>query len=114
MFIYGHAKNAYWYGSQLDIHTARQRDPLQTATSLQVTSAMVAGMVWALENPEAGFVECDEIDYKRCLEVQEQYAGPYKGYYTEWTPLTNRRNQLTNEDFDLEDPWQFRNILMKK
>ncbi len=80
-------KNAYWYGSQLSIEETRDLAPYQNATGLQVTSAVLAGMVWALENPEAGIVETDEMDYRRCLEVQLPYLGPVKGYYTDWTPL---------------------------
>ena len=51
VLIYGHEKNAYWYGSQLDIDRTRKMAPKQTATGLQVTSAILAGMVWAMENP---------------------------------------------------------------
>ena len=57
---------------------------------MQVSSAVLAGMVWALENPEAGIVEADEMDFRRCLEIQTPYLGPVKGYYTDWTPLTDR------------------------
>ena len=53
VLIYGHAKNAYWYGSQLSVEETRQLAPYQNATGLQVTSAVLAGMVWALENPGA-------------------------------------------------------------
>ena len=56
MLLYGHEKNAYWYGSQLSIHDTRKRVDSQNATGLQVTSAVLAGMVWALENPKAGLV----------------------------------------------------------
>ncbi len=48
MLIYGHNKNAYWYGSQLDIRRTRELVDSQNATALQVTSAVLAGMVWAL------------------------------------------------------------------
>jgi homospermidine synthase len=48
VLLYGHSKNAYWYGSQLDIHTARSRANGQSATTLQVTSAVIAGMTWAM------------------------------------------------------------------
>jgi hypothetical protein len=44
----------------------------------------------ALENPNAGIVEADEMDFRRCLEIQMPYLGPVKGFYTEWTPLTDR------------------------
>ena len=52
VLLYGHTKNAYWYGSQLSIEETRRLAPYQNATGLQVTSAVLAGMVWALENPE--------------------------------------------------------------
>lgn len=112
VLVYGHAKNAYWYGSQLSIEETREVAPYQNATGLQVTSAVLAGMVWALENPQAGIVEADEMDYKRCLEVQTPYLGPVKGYYTDWTPLTDRPG-LYPEDIDASDPWQFKNVLVR-
>lgn len=111
VLLYGHARNAYWFGSQLTIEEARRLAPYQNATGLQVTSAVLAGMVWALENPAAGIVEADEMDYKRCLEVQRPYLGPVKGYYTDWTPLDGRPGFFP-EDIDQDDPWQFRNILV--
>jgi homospermidine synthase len=112
VLLYGHAKNAYWYGSQLSIEETRRVAPYQNATGLQVSSAVLAGMVWALENPTAGIVEADDMDYERCLEVQTPYLGPVKGYYTEWTPLTDRPG-LFPEDIDETDPWQFRNVLVR-
>lgn len=112
VLLYGHARNAYWYGSQLTLEEARQLAPYQNATGLQVSSAVLAGMVWALENPAAGIVEADEMDYRRCLEVQSPYLGPVKGYYTDWTPLDGRPG-LFAEDIDSSDPWQFRNILVR-
>ena len=111
VLLYGHRHNAYWYGSQLSVEETRKLAPYQNATGLQVTSAVLAGMVWALENPEAGIVEADEMDYRRCLEVQLPYLGPVKGYYTEWTPLEGRPG-LFEEDIDRKDPWQFRNVLV--
>ena len=111
VLLYGHAKNAYWYGSQLSIEETRAIAPYQNATGLQVTSAVLAGMVWALENPEAGIVEADEVDFRRCLEIQMPYLGPVIGVYTDWTPLTDRPG-LFPEDIDESDPWQFRNVLV--
>ena len=85
--------------------------PYQNATGLQVTSAVLAGMVWALENPKAGIVEADEMDFRRCLEVQMPYLGPVIGAYTDWTPLTDRPGFFP-ENIDETDPWQFRNVLV--
>ena len=39
--------------------------PYQNATGLQVTSAVLGGMVWALEHPNEGIVEADEMDFHR-------------------------------------------------
>ncbi len=111
VLLYGHARNAYWFGSQLSIEETRALASHQNATGLQVTSAVLAGMVWALENPNAGIVEADEMDFRRCLAVQLPYLGPVKGFYTDWTPLTGRPG-LFPEDIDDSDPWQFRNVLV--
>ncbi len=112
VLLYGHKKNAYWFGSQLSIEEARKLAPYQSATGLQVTSAVLAGMVWAIENPNAGIVETDEIDHKRCLDIQTPYLGPVKGYYTDWTPLQSMTG-LFKADIDRKDPWQFSNILVE-
>ena len=112
VLLYGHGLNAYWYGSQLSIEETRRIAPYQNATGMQVTSAVLAGMVWALENPNEGIVEADEMDYKRCLEVQMPYLGPVTGHYTDWTPLKDRPGFFP-EDIDTSDPWQFRNILVR-
>ncbi len=112
VLLYGHDKNAYWFGSRLSLEEARKLAPYQNATGLQVTSAVLAGMVWALENPEAGIVEADETDFHRCLEVQLPYLGPVEGHYTDWTPLDGRPG-LFPEDIDEENPWQFRNVLVR-
>jgi len=111
VLLYGHKKNAYWFGSQLSIEETRQLAPYQNATGMQVTSAVLAGTIWAIENPKAGVVETDEMDYARCLEIQMPYLGPVLGIYTDWTPLENR-GQLFPENVDRKDPWQFTNVLV--
>ncbi len=109
VLLAGHAKGAYWYGSQLSIDEARKLAPYNSATSLQVTVAALAGMIWAIENPAMGIVEPDEIDYRRNLEICRPYLGPVVGKYTDWTPLFDR-GRLFPEDLDESDPWQFKNI----
>ena len=112
VLLYGHKKNAYWFGSQLSIEMAREFAPYQNATGMQVTSAVLAGIVWAIENPKSGIVETDEMDHERCTQVQAQYLGPLKGHYTDWTPLDSRVT-FFDEKLDRRDPWQFSNILMR-
>src|SRR5262245_5299810 len=113
VLVYGHAKNAYWFGSQLSIEETRRIAPYQNATGMQVTSAVLAGIVWMLENPDRGIVEADEMDFRRCLSVQRPYLGPVIGQYTDWTPLEGRGGGLFPEDVDASDPWQFKNVLVQ-
>jgi homospermidine synthase len=109
VLLAGHKKNAYWYGSQLSVEQARALAPYNNATSLQVTSAVLAGMVWAMENPNNGLTEPEDMDFRRCLAVCMPYLGPVAGQYTDWTPLTDRE-RLFPEDVDKSDPWQFKNV----
>jgi homospermidine synthase len=109
VLLAGHQKNAYWYGSQLSIEEARKLAPYNSATSLQVTVAVLAGMVWAMENPLRGVVEPDEMDFERPLGICMPYLGNVVGRYTDWTPLEGR-GELFVEDLDAADPWQFKNI----
>jgi homospermidine synthase len=109
VLLAGHAKNAYWYGSQLSIGEARGLAPYNSATSLQVTAAALAGMIWAMENPRRGVVEPDDIDHQRPLQICRPYLGPVVGKYTDWTPLYQRA-ELFAEDLDTSDPWQFKNV----
>src|SRR5205823_8716754 len=84
VLLYGHAKNADWYGSRLSIEQTRTLAPYQNATGLQVTSAVLAGIIWMLENPDRGVIEADEMDFRRCLEIQRAYLGDMIGEYTDW------------------------------
>ena len=105
----GHKKGAYWYGSQLDIHETRKLAPYNNATSIQVCAPVLSGIIWALENPDRGIVEADEMDFARNLEICMPYLGPVVGKYSDWTPLQDR-GVLFPEDLDKSDPWQFKNF----
>ena len=109
VLLMGHAKGAYWFGSRLSIGEARELAPYNNATSLQVTAAVLAGMVWAIENPTAGVVEADSLDHARILEVARPYLGEMVGAYSDWTPLEGR-GALFPEAMDSSDPWQFKNF----
>lgn len=109
VLLMGHQKGAYWYGSVLSIDEARQLAPHNNATSLQVTVAVLSGMIWAIENPRAGLVEADHLDHARIMEISRPYLGKMVGAYTDWTPLQDR-GKLFAEDVDTDDPWQFKNF----
>jgi homospermidine synthase len=109
VLLMGQPGGVYWYGSQLSIDETRHIAPHNNATSLQVTAAVLAGMVWAIENPRAGIVEPEELDFARILEVAAPYLGKLVGIRGDWTPLADRE-RLFPEDLDRDDPWQFKNI----
>ncbi len=109
VLLMGHAKGAYWYGSRLSVEEARRLVRFNNATSLQVTAAALAGMIWALENPERGLVEPDEIDHERILDICRPYLGKVVGEFSDWNPLYDRE-RLFPEDLDKGDPWQFKNF----
>jgi homospermidine synthase len=109
VLLMGHRRGVYWYGSRLSIDETRRIAPHNNATSLQVTAAVLAGMIWAIEHPQAGIVEPEELDFERILEIAGPYLGPVVGVFGDWTPLVDRE-RLFPEDVDHDDPWQFKNI----
>jgi homospermidine synthase len=109
VLLMGHAKGAYWYGSRLSIEETRRLVPHNNATSLQVTAAVLAGMIWAIEHPREGLVDADQMHHERILEICRPYLGEVVGVYSDWTPLRDR-GRLFAEALDTECPWQFQNV----
>lgn len=54
VLLCGHKKGAYWFGSDLTIEQARALVHYNNATSLQVCTGVLTGVVYALENPNKG------------------------------------------------------------
>lgn len=108
VLLYGHDKGAYWYGSRLSIEETRTLAPHQNATALQVSSAILAGMFYAINHPTEGLIETDEMDHEECLAIQKPYLGKVFGAYTDWKPSIN------GTDTGAPDPWQFKNIRINK
>jgi homospermidine synthase len=109
VLLMGHGRGIYWYGSQLSISEARSLAPHNSATSLQVTAPVMAGVIWAMKNPACGLVEPEGLPYEHILRICRPYLGNVVGAYGDWTPLKDR-GQLFEEALDLEDPWQFKNF----
>ncbi|WP_321573521.1 saccharopine dehydrogenase C-terminal domain-containing protein, partial [Geminicoccus flavidas] len=112
VLLMGNPKGVFWYGSRLSTEEARQLAPYNSATSLQVAAGVLGGVVAAIERPEAGMVEADELDHARVMEVARPYLGPVVGVWGDWSPLQDR-NVLFPEEIDPSDPWQFTNILVR-
>jgi homospermidine synthase len=66
-------------------------------------------MVWALQHPQEGVIEPDDIDHEAALAIARPYLGNVVGIYSDWNPLQDR-GWLFEEDVDTDDPWQFKNV----
>lgn len=109
VLLAGHAKNAYWFGSQLTIGESRKHLDFANATTLQVVAGALSATVWAIRHPRKGLVEPDDLNHEECLEVAAPYLGKLTGSFTEWTPLQGR-GELFPEKLDVDNPWQLQNI----
>jgi homospermidine synthase len=109
VLLMGDPRGVYWYGSRLDIETARSLAPYNSSTSLQVAAGVLAGMVWALHHPTSDILEPEDLDHEAVMQVAGPYLGEVRGQFGDWTPLEGRE-RLFAEDIDRGDPWQFRNV----
>jgi len=107
--LMGHKRGAYWYGSRISVEEARKLAPFNNATSIQVAAGVMGGVVWAMENPHAGIIDPDDVDFERVLELANPYLGHVVGVYSDWNPLVGRNHPFP-EDVDMTDPWQFKNF----
>ncbi len=108
VLLLGHGLNGLWYGSQLDIHEARRIVPHSNPTALQVAAGMVAASLWAIENPNAGFREPEDLPYDFVLEAARPYLGRVVCERTDWTPVDQR--PFIDAPPEPKDPWQFANF----
>lgn len=113
VLLLGHARNAYWYGSRLTIEKARQLCPFNNATSLQTAAGILAGAVWAIEHPDAGIVEPDDLPFRELMAVARPYLGEMVGVYGDWTPVRDRCELFGDDVRGDDDPWQFTNMLVE-
>jgi homospermidine synthase len=110
VLLMGHGLNAWWTGSQLDIHETRRLVPGQNATTLQVAASLIGGLVWMIKNPTKGILVPDEIPYQEILDVASAYLGPCPSVQTDWTPLESRSRLFSKwgtPPIGRDDLWQF-------
>jgi homospermidine synthase len=115
VFLMGHDLNAWWVGSQLDIHEARQLVPHQNATTLQVAASVLGAVFWMIRNPQQGFNVPDDLPHREVLEVANPYLGPCPSVQSDWTPLKNRFDPFINfnqRKLGENDLWQFESFLL--
>jgi homospermidine synthase len=114
--LMGHAYNSWWIGSDLSIGESRRLVPHQNATTMQVAISVVASSMWMMQNPAQGVCVPDDLPHDYILEVSKPYLGKFISKSSDWTPLKHYQNVFTGynkPDLDWNDPWQFKNFLIK-
>jgi homospermidine synthase len=115
VLLMGHAYKSWWTGSLLNIHDSRKLIPKQSATTVQVASAVYAAVAWAMANPNAGYRVPDQLPWQEVLAYAEKYWGGYHSEAANWDPLMHRNDLFkgwNNRKYDEADPWQFSNFLV--
>lgn len=114
VLLMGHPLTAWWTGSLLSIHEARELLPNQSATTLQVAASVYACTAWMIENPNAGLCVPDDLPWDEVLDFMYPYLGEFHSGPVDWTPLKNRVDLFGKWDGSDKstDPWQFENFLI--
>jgi homospermidine synthase len=115
--LMGHAHKSWWTGSALSIEECRKLAPHQNATTMQVAIAVVAGALWMIRNPERGFCVPDDVPHDFVLPIAKPFLGRFISRPSDWTPLRDYHNAFgsaVSSDKDWEDPWQFKNFLVRE
>ena len=114
VLLMGHPYKAWWTGSLLSIHDSRKLIPNQSATTVQVASAVFAAVAWAVKNPDRGIMVPDDMPWREVLAYAEKYWGGIYSAPADWTPIDNRMDFFegwNGKEYDA-DPWQFSNFLI--
>ncbi|MBU1913021.1 MAG: saccharopine dehydrogenase NADP-binding domain-containing protein [Candidatus Omnitrophica bacterium] len=114
--IMGHRYNSWWTGSMLSIGESRKLIKHQNATTLQVAIGVVSGIMWAIENPDRGVLEPDELPHEYILKIAKPYLGKLISEPSDWTPFKNYQvffKENPNAYLDKKTPWAFKNFLSK-
>ena len=114
VLLMGHPYKSWWTGSLLNIHDSRKLIPKQSATTVQVSSAVYAAVAWAMANPNRGYMVPDDMPWREVLSYAERYWGGYHSAAADWDPLMHRNDLFKGWNgrvYDESDPWQFSNFL---
>jgi homospermidine synthase len=114
VLLMGHPYKSWWTGSLLSIHDSRKLIPNQSATTVQVGSAVFAAVAWAMKNPDKGLMVPDDMPWREVLAYAEKYWGGIYSAPADWTPVDNRKDLYegwNGREYD-SDPWQFSNFLV--
>lgn len=79
----------WWTGSDLDIETSRKLIPHQNATVVQVSPSVIAGIIYALQNPNISPIFPEDMNSQY---IMDKFIKPYLGKWISkpvvWEPST--------------------------
>ena len=113
----GHPFTSWWIGSDLSVEESRRLLPHHNATTMQVAISVVAAASWMIQNPRKGVMVPEDLPHDFVLDIARPYLGRFISTPSDWTPLQEIPRTFegyNNPDFDLADPWQFRNFLIRE
>ena len=111
----GHAFTSWWIGSDLSIEESRRLDPPKTQPRCRWQFGRGRGE-WMIQNPIAAS-SCRRPAARFRPGYRASLLGTSISTPSKWTPLMDLPNAFegyNKADFDLEDPWQFKNFLVKE
>lgn len=103
---------SYWIGSIIDIEEARKIAPHNTATSIQIASGIVSGILCLINNPNLGIVEPEELDFIQMLEWGIDFQGEMRHEFIDFNPL-KYKDKFSNKKYNEENPFAFENFQVK-
>ncbi len=115
--LMGHAFTSWWIGSDLSIDESRRLLPHHNATTMQVAISVVAAVTWMIQNPERGVLLPEDLPHDVVLGLSRPYLGRLISTPSDWTPLQDLSRTFEGygqSDYDLDDPWQFKNFLIRE
>jgi len=115
--LMGHPFTSWWIGSDLSVEESRRLLPHHNATTMQVAISVVAAASWMIQNPRKGVMVPEDLPHDFVLDIARPYLGRFISTPSDWTPLQEIPRTFegyNNPDFDLADPWQFRNFLIRE
>lgn len=109
VLLMGHKKNAWFYGSQLNIEDSHKLLPGEGPTTIQVGAALLGALVWMFKNPRMGYCEPEDLPFQEVLNVAGPYLGTVVSEQSDWTPHQDR-NTLFPIELDPMNKWAFANF----
>jgi len=70
----------------------------QNATTLQVAIGALAGIKWAIDNPNKGVCFPEDLPYKEILDICYPYLGTWISTPVHWSPINTNQPVLQQEN----------------